>query len=184
MELLREYGIPVWVMEPVRGGKLATLGGKYAEAFSVLRPGESTVAMAFRFLQSIPDVTVTLSGMSNMDQLAENIATYESDKPLNGAEFSSVLEIASDLQKNMIPCTNCRYCVEYCPQELDISRLIKLYNEYAYTDGGAIPSAALRKIEEGKQPKDCLTCRSCEAVCPQQIKISEILADFNGRLKL
>lgn len=184
VELLREYQIPVWVMEPVRGGKLATLGGKYAEAFSALRPDESAVAMAFRFLQSIPDVTVTLSGMSNMQQLAENIATYESDKPLNGAEFSAVLAVGSELQQNMVPCTNCRYCVEYCPQGLDIPRLIRSYNEYAYNDGGVITPAALRNIDEGKQPKDCLACRSCEAVCPQQIKISEILADFDRRLKL
>ena len=182
-DLLTKRGIPVWVMEPLRGGKLANVGGEHAKALSAIRPEENTVALAFRFLQGIPDVTVTLSGMSNMQQLVENIATYESDKPLNGAEFDRVLEIASDMLKNVVPCTNCRYCVEYCPQGLDIPRLIKLYNEHAFTGGGFIAPMALSRVEADKQPSACVGCRSCEAVCPQQIKISEVMADFTRRLQ-
>ena len=183
VELLRECGIPVWVMEPIRGGKLANVGGEHAQAFSKLRPDESQVSLAFRFLQSIPDVTVTLSGMSNMQQLRENIATYETEKPLNGMEFDRILEIAADMLKNLVPCTTCRYCTEYCPQGLDIPRLIKLYNEHAFTGGGAIAVGALRRVEENKHPNACVGCRSCEAVCPQNIKISEIMTDFARRLK-
>ena len=183
VELLREWGIPVWVMEPIRGGKLANVGGACAEALSRIRPEESQVALAFRFLQSIPDVTVTLSGMSNMQQLKENIATYETEKPLNGAEFAQVLGIAADMLKNLVPCTTCRYCTEYCPQGLDIPRLIKLYNEHAFTGGGFIAPMALSRVEASKQPGACVGCRSCEAVCPQNIKISEIMADFDRRLK-
>ncbi|MBE6702122.1 MAG: 4Fe-4S dicluster domain-containing protein [Ruminococcaceae bacterium] len=181
--LLDEYGIPVWVMEPIRGGKLATVSGEHAKALAKIRPEESLVALAFRFLQSIPQVTVTLSGMSNLQQLAENIATYEADKPLNGIEFEQVLTVAADMLKNMVPCTSCRYCTEYCPQGLDIPRLIKLYNEHAFTGGGFIAPMALRKIDEEKQPGACLGCQSCEAVCPQQIKIAEVMADFASRLK-
>jgi predicted aldo/keto reductase-like oxidoreductase len=183
VELLREWGIPVWVMEPIRGGKLANVGGACAEALSRIRPEESQVALAFRFLQSIPDVTVTLSGMSNMQQLKENIATYQEEKPLNGAEFARVLDIAADMLKNLVPCTTCRYCTEYCPQGLDIPRLIKLYNEHAFTGGGFIAPMALSRVEASKQPGACVGCRSCEAVCPQNIKISEIMADFDRRLK-
>lgn len=183
VELLREWGIPVWVMEPIRGGKLANVGGACAEALAAIRPEESQVSLAFRFLQSIPDVTVTLSGMSNMQQLKENIATYETEKPLNGAEFAQVLGIAADMLKNLVPCTTCRYCTEYCPQGLDIPRLIKLYNEHAFTGGGFIAPMALSRVEASKQPGACVGCRSCEAVCPQNIKISEIMADFDRRLK-
>lgn len=183
VELLREWGIPVWVMEPIRGGKLANVGGAHAKAMAKIRPDESLVSLAFRFLQSIPDVTVTLSGMSNMQQLRENIATYETEKPLNGMEFDRILEIAADMLKNLVPCTTCRYCTEYCPQGLDIPRLIKLYNEHAFTGGGFIAPMTLSRLDENKRPGACVGCRSCEAVCPQNIKISEIMADFDRRLK-
>lgn len=182
IELVSSYGIPVWVMEPLRGGKLANLGEVHAKALHAVR-AEAVPAVAFRFLQAIPEVVVTLSGMSNMQQLKENIATYNEDKPLNGAEFAAVLEIAADMLKNIVPCTSCRYCTEYCPQGLDIPRLIKLYNEHAFTGGGFIAPMALSKIDADKQPSSCVGCRSCEAVCPQNIKISEILADFAKRIR-
>lgn len=184
IEMLNEYGIPVWVMEPLRGGKLATLDGAYRQELTAIRPDESVPAMAFRFLQAIPEVTVTLSGMSNMTQLCENIATFSENKPLNGAEFAAVLTLAAKMTGNMIPCTSCRYCTEYCPQGLDIPRLVKLYNEHAFTGGGFIAPMALSKIDESKQPSACLACHACEAVCPQNIKIPEVMADFNRRLQV
>ena len=183
IDLLGEYGIPVWVMEPVRGGKLAALGGAFAEKLRSIRT-ESAPAMAFRFLQAIPEVVVTLSGMSNMQQLCENIATFSEHKPLNGTEFDAIVALGDAIAGSMIPCTSCRYCTEYCPQGLDIPRLLKRYNEHAFTGGGAIPSSAMNGLDEGKRPTDCLGCRSCEAVCPQNIRISEVLAEFDRRLKL
>ena len=183
IELLNEYHVPVWVMEPLRGGKLAALGGKYKTGMEAIRADESVPAMAFRFLQAIPEVVVTLSGMSNMTQLCENIATFSENKPLNGAEFEAILALAADMTGSMIPCTTCRYCTEYCPQGLDIPRLIKLYNEHAFTGGGFIAPMALSKIDADKQPQNCLGCGACEAVCPQNIKISEVMADFTRRLK-
>lgn len=182
IELLNEYGIPVWVMEPLRGGKLASLSAEHAAALQAVR-NEALPTIAFRFLQTIPEVVVTLSGMSNMQQLKENIETYSENKPLNGAEFEGVLAIASDMLKNMIPCTACRYCTEYCPRGLDIPRLIKLYNEHAFTGGGFIAPMALRRVEADKQPSACVACHSCEAVCPQSIKIADVMADFAHRLK-
>jgi predicted aldo/keto reductase-like oxidoreductase len=182
IELVSSYGIPVWVMEPLRGGKLANLGDVHAKALRAVRD-EAVPAIAFRFLQAVPEVVVTLSGMSNMQQLKENIATYNENKPLDGAEFAAVLEIAADMLKNIVPCTSCRYCTEYCPNGLDIPRLIKLYNEHAFTGGGFIAPMALSKIDADKQPSSCVGCRACEAVCPQNIKISEIMADFATRVK-
>lgn len=182
-ELLSQYGIPVWVMEPVRGGKLASLPKKYTEQLRAFRPDETTAAWSFRFLQTIPEVKVTLSGMSNFEQLRENIATYEEAKPLTKQEMDTILAIADDmLNGNTVPCTACHYCVSHCPQELDIPRLLELYNEHRFTGGGFIAPMALSSIPAEKQPSACIGCRSCEAVCPQQIKISEALSDFNSKL--
>ena len=184
VELLKEYGIPVWVMEPLRGGKLAHLAPEYEARLKALRPQESIPAWAFRFLQSLSTVAVTLSGMSNMEQLKANIATFAEDRPLTSAEMEALLAIAKEMtQKIALPCTACHYCVSHCPQGLDIPWLLELYNEHCFTGGGFIAPMALSSLPEDKLPGACLGCRSCEAVCPQQIKISEAMADFARRAK-
>lgn len=181
--LLKEYGIPVWVMEPLRGGKLAHLAEEDEEKLKKLRPQEAIPAWAFRFLQSIPGVTVTLSGMSSMEQLQANLRTYEEERPLNSREMDVLLAIADEMVgKIALPCTACRYCVSHCPQGLDIPFLLSLYNEHCFTGGGFIAPMALASVPEDKQPGNCVGCRSCEAVCPQQIKISEAMADFSEKL--
>ena len=183
--LLRERGLPVWVMEPVRGGSLASLKPEYEERLRALRPGETIPAWAFRFLQSIPEVTVTLSGMSNLEQMQQNIATFGEDKPLSAQEMDALLAIADEMVKKIaLPCTACRYCTTHCPQGLDIPHLLALYNEHAYSNGGFIAPMAVSAIDEDKRPNACIGCRSCEAVCPQQIKISEAMADFSRMLGL
>ncbi len=182
-ELLGEYGIPVWVMEPLRGGKLASLAPADEETLKKLRPEEEIPAWAFRFLQSVPSVTVTLSGMSNMEQMQANIRTYEEEKPLNPREMEALLSIADSMVgKIALPCTACHYCVSHCPQGLDIPGLLSLYNEHCFTEGGFIAPMAMMAIPEDKRPGSCIGCRSCEAVCPQQIKISEAMADFAQKL--
>ena len=183
VELLQEYKIPVWVMEPLRGGSLAKLSEEDTARLKQLRPEESVPAWAFRFLQSIPGVTVTLSGMSNFEQLQQNIHTFETDAPLNDTEMKELLEIADGMvRKIVLPCTACHYCVSHCPQGLDIPNLISLYNEHCFTKGGFIAPMAMSAIPEEKRPSACIGCRSCEAVCPQQIKISEAMADFAEKL--
>ena len=147
------------------------------------RPEEEAPAWAFRFLQSIPSVTVTLSGMSNLAQLQDNIRTFETDKPLNQQEMDAVLGIAADMVKHIaLPCTACRYCTTHCPKQLDIPSLLALYNEHRSTQGGFIAPMVLSTLHEEKRPSACIGCRSCEAVCPQQIKISEAMADFVARI--
>ncbi len=184
VELLQKYNIPVWVMEPLRGGKLATLAAEDEAKLKELRPQEGIPAWAFRFLQSIPGVTVVLSGMSNFDQLQDNIKTYETEQPLNETEMKTLLDIAAGMVgKNSVPCTACHYCVSHCPQELDIPRLLELYNEHSFTGGGFIAPMVVGTLPEDKRPSACVGCRSCEAVCPQQIKVSEVMADFAERLK-
>ncbi|MFQ6829834.1 MAG: aldo/keto reductase [Acutalibacter sp.] len=183
VELLNQWNIPVWVMEPLRGGKLASLAPKDEAKLKALRPDEGIPAWAFRYLQSIPSVVVTLSGMSNMEQMKENIATFETDKPLNETELETLHAIAQGMVKKIVlPCTACHYCTSHCPQGLDIPNLLSLYNEHCFTQGGFIAPMALSAIPADKQPSACIGCRSCEAVCPQGIKISEAMADFTAKL--
>lgn len=183
VELLKEYHIPVWVMEPLRGGKLASLPKEDTEKLREFRSFETVPAWAFRFLQGMPEVKMILSGMSDMDQLKENINTFTFEEPLTAEEKAALLSIADKmLGKKILPCTACRYCVSHCPKGLDIPSLLKLYNEHSYTEGGFIAPMALMAVPEEKRPDACVGCKSCEAVCPQQIKISEAMADFAGMM--
>ena len=124
-----------------------------------------------------------LSGMSNLEQMRANLQTFETDAPLSGTEMDTLSAIADEmLSKKTLPCTGCRYCTEYCPQGLEIPRLIALYNEHAFSDGGFIAPMALMAVDRDKWPTACLGCRSCEQVCPQGLKISEAMADFAEKL--
>ncbi len=186
VELLNQYNIPIWIMEPLRGGKLANLSEADTAKLKALRPDETVPGWAFRFLQSIPGVTMVLSGMSNMEQLEANIDTYAEEKPLSEEEMTELTDIAKDmLRGGILPCTACRYCTTHCPQELPIPEIIALYNEHKVTSAygfGFIAPMALSAYPEEKKPSACLGCRSCETVCPQKIKISEMMADFSAML--
>lgn len=183
VELLKEYGLPVWVMEPLRGGRLASLSEEDEKKLKACRPEEKTAAWAFRFLQTLPEVTMVLSGMSDMAQLQDNIKTYETEKPLDEREMSTLLGVAAEmLKQSNLPCTACHYCVSHCPQKLDIPELISLYNEHCFTGGGFLAPMLVTTLPEEKRPGACIGCRSCEAVCPQQIKISEAMSDFAEKL--
>ena len=185
--LLNEWKIPIWVMEPLRGGKLAKLDEASEKTLKALRPDEEIPAWAFRFLQSVPGVTMILSGMSSFEQLQANLKTFEEEKPLKTEENAALSKVAERmLSRKSIPCTACHYCVSHCPQGLDIPRLISLYNEHLLTaeDGGMafIAPMALMAIPEEKRPVSCLHCQSCEQVCPQQIHISDFMTDFVNKI--
>ena len=183
MELLKEYNIPIWVMEPLRGGKLAKLPESQEKILKDLRPDETVPAWAFRFLQSF-DVTMVLSGMSDMEQLKENIKTFEEEKPLNEEEMKAILKIAKTMvNEGTLPCTACRYCTSHCPKGLNIPYLLSLYNEHKFTGGGFIAPMAIEALPEDKRPSACIGCKSCERVCPQQIEISKALKEFAKILK-
>ena len=184
MELLDFcWDIPVWVMEPLRGGRLARLSDEHTAQLKELRPDEGVPAWAFRFLQSFPTVTVTLSGMSTMEQVEDNLRTFSEEKPLSPQELQTLLAIADSMTgRTSVPCTACRYCTTHCPQGLDIPMLLELYNEHAFTGGGFIAPMRVAQLPDGKKPSACVGCRSCEAVCPQRIKISEALTSFSASL--
>lgn len=183
-ELLEKWNIPIWVMEPVRGGQLASLSEEATAKLKAARPDEEIPAWAFRFLQSIPGVTVTLSGMSNFGQVKDNIATYETQKPLNEQEMELILGIADDMiRRTTVPCTGCHYCVSHCPKHLDIPFLLKSYNEAVVAGSGTfIASMALACVDADKQPESCIGCHSCEKVCPQMIHISDELKKFAAKM--
>ena len=184
VELLEKWNIPVWVMEPVRGGQLASLTEDAEARLKAARPEEDIPAWAFRFLQSLPNVTMTLSGMSNMEQLQANIKTYEENKPLNEEEMKLILDIADEMiARTTVPCTGCHYCVTKCPKKLDIPFLLKLYNEAMVAgSGNFIAPMALSSLDADKQPECCINCHSCEKVCPQTIHIPEELAKFAKKM--
>ncbi|MCI8294383.1 MAG: 4Fe-4S dicluster domain-containing protein [Lachnospiraceae bacterium] len=183
VEILQEAGIPIWVMEPLRGGKLAKASGEVAAAMASMRPEETVPGWAFRFLQGIPGVTMVLSGMSSMEQLKANIATYETDQPLSKEEMDTlVARIDEEARRAGLPCTACHYCTSHCPKELPIPELIALYNEHKATGGGFIAPMAVGSMPEEKRPASCIGCKSCEQVCPQQIKISEMMSEFTSMI--
>jgi len=183
--MMKEYGnIPVWVMEPVRGGKLATLDEAYAKQLQAHREDESIPAWAFRFIQSIPEVCVTLSGMSDFEQVKANIKTFSEEKPLSGDEWNTLMSIADSMVgRKTLNCTACRYCTTYCPQGLDIPRIIEHYNEHTVSGRSEVSPRMIASYAEDKLPTACIGCRSCEEVCPQNIEISEMMSDFAAKIK-
>ena len=186
VELLRKWNLPVWVMEPVRGGKLANLSDDAVAKLTAARPDETPVAWAFRFIQGIPEVVMTLSGMSNFEQLKENITTFAEDKPLSGAELATLKEVADAMAAaGTVPCTACHYCMSHCPMGLDIPQLLAMYNQYKLTGkGDFISSMMISTLPDDKKPSACIGCGSCAAVCPQQIDIPGTLVEFAEALGL
>lgn len=183
VELISSFGLPVWVMEPVRGGRLVKLPADAAARLDDLRPGVSAAEWAFRFLQSVPQVTMILSGMSDDRQLEENIHTFETEQPLTQTEWDAVQELAGEMiARNKVPCTGCRYCMEQCPQGLTIPLLLEIYGDPLRPIDGSIPAGAVSWLEPDHRPTACIGCRACEAVCPQNIPISELMADFASKI--
>ena len=179
--LLTERGIPVWVMEPVRGGKLAKIPEESGQKLKALRPDESIPAWGFRFLQGLPNVKMILSGMSSMEQMVDNVKTFEERKLLTEEELSALMEAAEGL-KDGVPCTACRYCVKSCPMGLDIPFLLELYNSSRIAEALTI-GMRVQGLPEDKQPTACIGCGACAKNCPQNIDIPGELANFSEKLK-
>ncbi|MBR3839623.1 MAG: aldo/keto reductase [Erysipelotrichales bacterium] len=175
-DLLTERNIPVWVMEPVRGGRLAKLSDEDETLLKTVRPEETIAAWSFRFLQGLPNVKMVLSGMSNMEQMQDNIKTFTTSDPLSKEELDLILEIAEGM-KDSVPCTGCRYCTEGCPMSLDIPMFLSTYNEMRFSPN--INSAMrIEFMKENEKPSACIGCGKCTRVCPQNINIPEALTDL------
>ncbi|MBQ7097509.1 MAG: aldo/keto reductase [Clostridia bacterium] len=181
VELLNKYNLPIWVMEGVRGGYLASLSEEDEARLKALRPHESIAAWSFRFLQSIPNVAMILSGMSDSSQIEDNIKTFSDEKVLSEVEQNVLFEIGEKiLSKRTLTCTNCKYCMEECPQELEIPKLLSLFNQMCLVKNN--PSVERVKEKTEKLPSLCIGCGACQKKCPQKIEISSILAEFAQKL--
>ena len=175
-DLLTERNIPVWVMEPLRGGKLAALSDEDTARLRAVRPEESTAAWSFRWLRNLPNVHMGLSGMSDFDQMRDNVATFSGGLSQTREEAALLAEIAEGL-KNALPCTRCRYCCDGCPMQLDIPMLIHAYNDIRFASSMTVPMQ-FDALPEEKKPSACIGCGACAAVCPQKIDIPAAMQDF------
>lgn len=187
VEYLNNLGMPIWVMEGLRGGKLANsvLGAEKMLAKS--NPDFTPVHWAFGFLETVPGVTMILSGMSDMEQLKQNIEFFDVKKTISDDDIASLLTAAhfdvTSKAAETVPCTACGYCMSKCPMKLEIPRILELYNEHSYSKGGFIGVMGVEALEEGRRPADCVGCGACKEVCPQQIDIPATMARFTDLLK-
>lgn len=180
-ELLADRKIPVWVMEPVRGGKLANLDKASKEKLEKFQPEASAASWAFRWLQGLENVKMILSGMSDMEQVRDNVHTFEALNPLTKEEEYVLMEIAEGM-KDSVPCTACRYCCGDCPKGLDIPKLLSLYNEMRVLPSFNV-GMTIDSMEHGSRPSACIGCKRCAKVCPQKIDIPEAMKEFAGMLE-
>jgi predicted aldo/keto reductase-like oxidoreductase len=161
-------------MEGCRGGRLASLGAESDALLKNARPNDSIAKWAFRFLQSLSNVQVVLSGMTTLDQLKENIATFSQNDPLSDDEKKLLQEAIKPLL-DLVPCTGCRYCTEACPNKLDIPRLISMYNEAKNGGLSWAMNATIGNMKNEELPAACISCGACKKLCPQSIDIPAVM---------
>jgi len=176
---LVERGLPIIVMEPVRGGRLASLSEQAESVLKAARPNRSIVSWAFRWLRSFPGVQMTLSGMSTMEQLKENIKLFsETNKDFTDDDEKYLYEACEIFRSGIgVPCTNCLYCVNECPVGIDIPRVMNIYNNVTQ-DEGAWEFNGILDLDPEKTPANCIKCNVCENRCPQQVEILNIMGEI------
>lgn len=175
-ELLTQRGIPVWVMEPLKGGRLAGLNDEAAGLLKQYAPNRSVASWGFRFLMGLENVQMCMSGMSDLAQMRDNLQTFENCDPLNDEEKALLRKAANAFLREMgEPCSACRYCCDDCPVGMDIPLVIRAYNENNIS-GGYWKVDGFEGLNVG--PADCLSCGACMSHCPQKINIPEVMRKF------
>lgn len=184
------HGKTVIVMEPVKGGTLSDIPEDVEKMLREVHPDWSPSSWALRFAASLPAVRIVLSGMSNMQQMEENISTFRDMEPLNEEELSILRKAAEMLQASVgIPCTGCRYCVEEikCPKGILIPNYFSLYNTEKLRireDWSPEKNYYADYIKQGHgRASECISCRQCERVCPQGIAIAEFMKEVKRSLE-
>ena len=185
--LLESMNIPIVVMEPLRGGKLAHLNDAQMQQLNASASDGATpsacsaVEWPFRWLLGIPSVKTILSGMSDLAQVEENCRIFQESAPLSEAEEGVLMDMAESL-KGGVPCTACRYCVDSCPQEIDIPLMMNAYNDFQF-DTSFTVSMQMDAVPEGQRAQDCIQCESCVQMCPQGIDIPTVLEELAATLE-
>ena len=171
MEVAAKHGVPVVVMEPARGGRLAELPEQVAAPLLACRPDLSMASWAYRFCYNLPNVLTVLSGMSTIEQTRQNVAEFRASAPFSPEEERALAEAREMLEKlAAVPCTNCRYCVKDCPQGVAIPEIMSLLNLELMTGNRAF-AKGLYSWQAVKPASECIACGACEAMCPQSIDI-------------
>ena len=171
MEVAQRHGVPVVIMEPARGGRLAELPERVAAPLKAAAPDASLASWAYRFCFNLPNVVTVLSGMSTLDQARENVATFQANRPFAEDE-QHALDEAVDVLRSLasVPCTNCRYCVKDCPQGVSIPEIMGLLNLELMTENNEFVKGLYQWQAPGRA-STCIGCGACEAMCPQSIDI-------------
>lgn len=180
-EILEKAGVPIIIMEPVRGGALAVLCEEAAALLKDANPEASLASWAMRFAASLPGVLCVLSGMSNMEQLEDNLRTFSNLQPLNAQEKETLWK-AADLYRasGVVPCTGCSYCMP-CPSGVNIPRIFSVYNHYHFNHYRLNFDSNYRSLRQEEQAHHCISCGVCKRRCPQGIDIPKwmnTIADF------
>ena len=179
-EVAIKHGKPVIVMEPVKGGTLADVPAEVRESFAAYHPDLSVPSWAIRFVASLDNVAMVLSGMSNMEQLMDNISYMKEFVPMNAEETELVHKAAEMIKDSIaIPCTGCSYCTEGCPMQIAIPDLFRVYNK---SKRGEITDVEANEeyrqlTESGGKARECLACGQCQVACPQHLEIINYLND-------
>ena len=170
--LTEELNIPLVIMEPVKGGSLAAFAEEITSKFRALDPAASTASFALRWVASLPNVKVVLSGMSNQEQVEDNLATFSEFKPLNAQEANTIQEIVNLINSRVKSgCTGCGYCLP-CPAGVAIPANFRVWNTYhMYQNYNQVQWSWEKELGEEKQAKNCIKCGKCEQACPQKLSI-------------
>ncbi|MHC6203809.1 aldo/keto reductase [Breznakiellaceae bacterium SP9] len=177
-EILTQAKLPVIIMEPVRGGALATLNAKSTAILKEAAPTASTASWALRFAAALPNVMTVLSGMSSLEQVDDNLQTFRHFKPLTDSEQAVLAQAAAAFRASgTIPCTGCRYCMD-CESGVDIPRVFSHYNTYQTTKERFIFDMCYRSLSDSQQPKNCIGCGECLKKCPQSIDIPRFMKEI------
>ncbi len=185
-EILEKRGIPVIVMEPVKGGTLASLKPELEDKLKGVRPEASIASWAMRFVGSLPGVMTILSGMSKEDQMQDNLDTFLNFEPLSDDERTLLDEVTRImLDTPQIGCTSCRYCVDGCPMGIRIPDVLRAVNTILLYHDDFRPKSFYKNllVDGSGKASDCVACGQCEGVCPQHLPIIELMADAAKRLE-